>query len=495
MGEDKGARFFQTAFEIARRYKILNPERMRADYGKLLFMLQDSRLPEVQELTEMPCIIPIKTVHTFLAARGERALALLRDPLVETATATVVAGGRPRWDIDRDIKAKEAAQEKLARKYAFGVAPRARREPRNTWYRWYVWEEEERERERAEEEEAEGRAAAAAVAAGSKAGAFIPRLTHDEIKHCLYSIGDANTFLQENVEPVRSMMRLLRAHFNTGAMAAAGGAGGGASLAIQTGRSGARLTHSHNEQYSYCYQSLTLWEAILKDFYQYWMLAEEDFLDVAVHPYRLRDTGQGLNRMQSCPRVARAMQNVLGGVMRGLGGGDRWIGSSVVHLGDTNVPNSFVFLDKYTQVSRILSPLVLVVEGIPVQLKEHPDLEVYVRQCWGSPEGLIRAILGDFFRSGFDGSGANDYFSAGSCIDGRLTSAWDWCSKIDRKGEFWGLLGRGVLCSRILHCTQSLSLTPSFSLHTHTRTQLTTFSILFFVSPPFSFLFSLCPRL
>ena len=36
-------------------------------------------------------------------------------------------------------------------------------------------------------------------------------------------------------------------------------------------------------------------------------------------------------------------------------------------------------------------------------------------------------------RSAFDGSGADDFFSAGSCIDGRLTSAWEWCSKIDKK--------------------------------------------------------------
>lgn len=35
--------------------------------------------------------------------------------------------------------------------------------------------------------------------------------------------------------------------------------------------------------------------------------------------------------------------------------------------------------------------------------------------------------------SAFDGSGADDFFSAGSCIDGRLTSAWEWCSKIDKK--------------------------------------------------------------
>lgn len=33
--------------------------------------------------------------------------------------------------------------------------------------------------------------------------------------------------------------------------------------------------------------------------------------------------------------------------------------------------------------------------------------------------------LDDFFTHGFDGSGGDNYFDAGSCIDGRLTSAWN----------------------------------------------------------------------
>ena len=77
------------------------------------------------------------------------------------------------------------------------------------------------------------------------------------------------------------------------------------------------------------------------------MLAEEDFLDSGVRPYVLRDTGQGLNRVQAAPRVARAMASVLHACQTQCGG---WVGSSVVHLGDHNVPNAFVFLDKYTQV-------------------------------------------------------------------------------------------------------------------------------------------------
>ncbi|CAN0559457.1 unnamed protein product, partial [Laminaria digitata] len=30
----------------------------------------------------------------------------------------------------------------------------------------------------------------------------------------------------------------------------------------------------------------------------------------------------------------------------------------------------------------------------------------------------------------FDGSGGDNNYDAGSCVDGRLTSAWNWCSKV-----------------------------------------------------------------
>jgi hypothetical protein len=45
------------------------------------------------------------------------------------------------------------------------------------------------------------------------------------------------------------------------------------SLAIVAGRHGARLTHSHNRQYNYVLQSLTLWREILHDFFKLWYLA------------------------------------------------------------------------------------------------------------------------------------------------------------------------------------------------------------------------------
>merc|ERR1711862_413384 len=59
--------FFQTVLEIGRRYKILNPERMRDSYGKLMYFLQDSRKPDVRELMEFDSVVRVRTVYDTLS--------------------------------------------------------------------------------------------------------------------------------------------------------------------------------------------------------------------------------------------------------------------------------------------------------------------------------------------------------------------------------------------------------------------------------------------
>ena len=83
--------------------------------------------------------------------------------------------------------------------------------------------------------------------------------------------------------------------------------------------------------------------------FRLWCLAEEDLLSSDANAgYDLKDTGQGYHRVQQCPKTFYAMQDILHKTQRRVG---NWVGSSVIHLGDHNVPNALMFIDKYTQVS------------------------------------------------------------------------------------------------------------------------------------------------
>ena len=166
------------------------------------------------------------------------------------------------------------------------------------------------------------------------------------------------------------------------------------SLAISNGDGGARLTHSHARQYAFVFQSLSLWREIANDMFRLWYvtravthvvacrhvaslhavaclqclhvpsyavsvtrryrcdryLAEDDLLRKD-NRYEQRDTGQGLQRVQTAARTARAMQQLLHATQTKCG---EWVGSSLVHLGDSNVPNALMFIDKYSQIEHIL---------------------------------------------------------------------------------------------------------------------------------------------
>merc|ERR1719474_34339 len=164
-------------------------------------------------------------------------------------------------------------------------------------------------------------------------------------------------------------------------------------LSIAYGRGGARLSHSHKAHYHYVLQSLMLWREILHDMFMLWCLAEDDLLEQG-NRYGLRETGQGANRIQSCPRIGKAMRGVLRRVQRDAGG---WVGSSVVHLGDHNVPNALVFIDKYNQVPRILNPIVITLKNLPRLCREKPQINNFVNTNYGNIETCCKVILTDFF--------------------------------------------------------------------------------------------------
>jgi len=401
------AAFFQTVLEIGRRYKILNPERMRDSYGKLMYFLQDSRKPEVRELMEFDSVTRVRTVYDVLS-RSARGLEMLEDPQLRTATMEIMPEGKSRMQIQREIKAKEAAIKHLSKTYCSVARRRKHHYGGFGGYSLGLLRSSYADSDSEEDQ---------------KAG---EELTEDLVEQCIYSLGDHSTYLRFNREPCDRLIGFLKEYFdpvNPGPPEY--------SLAIEEGVDGARLSHPHQRQYTFVLQSMTLWREVLDNMFQLWDLAEQDLLDEE-HAYTLTDTGQGLQRVQKSPRSVAAMQKILAKVQRKVGG---WIGSSTVHLGDHNVPNALMFIDKYIQVPRFLGPLVLTLDKL-VQLSQSTDgMKGYI-DSFGGVKALQKLILADFFRHAFDGSGADNFFDAGSCIDGRLTSAWNWCSSIERKPYF-----------------------------------------------------------
>lgn len=362
------AKWFQDVFEIGRRYKIMNPERMRDTYGKLCYMVMDSRLPQIEEHMEFHLFRPILTVETFLEIRGENSsMNLFNDKLVLYATSHISPVGKSRSQINRLIKQKESAIETLASKYS------------NKFY------------------------------------------TKDDIRQVLYSIGDYNAFINMNRRPVMRMLERLEV-FRQPEIA------NKYSIGIQYGRDGARLTHDHHRQWHYVQQSLTIWSIIQREMIRLWYIADSDLFDGS--SYRLASTGHGLNRIKACPNTYKEMHKILSECRSKT---DVWIGSSVVHLGDDAVPNALFFLDKYTQVPNILIPFDQALLKINELVKSDSYLLEYINKEYGSVDDFKLTILQDVFAHMFDGSGADNFYMSGSCIDGRLTSAWNHCNEISKK--------------------------------------------------------------
>jgi hypothetical protein len=71
-------------------------------------------------------------------------------------------------------------------------------------------------------------------------------------------------------------------------------------------------------------------------------------------------------------------------------------------------------------VPQILNPVVLVIDEMP-KLYRDPKLAAYINATYGSCEGAQKAILTDFCRHAFDGSGADvsrDWGGGTVCVSG-----------------------------------------------------------------------------
>ncbi|KAG7361427.1 DUF2009 domain containing protein [Nitzschia inconspicua] len=394
---------FQTMFEVGRRNKVLNPNQMRTTYGKLMYMLQDSQSPTVAKSIGFSLHKDMVLVAPYLAEHG--AADILHDNRLIAAT---------KYIRDRDGMTGERLDRKIVEQ---AVAEKCR----------LAQELVEEYAERTQ-------------------------LTADDVQRCIDSISDAIAYVEANVAPVEQMLDYLEENFHPsgpregfslelrgskGFSSSSFGNYGryGLSAFGTSGSEGPTLSHSHSTQYVFVWQSLRLWAKVMRNMHKLWICADDDLLSTNAS-YNLCNTGQGLNRVQQCPKVRKIMGSLLHATQQEAG--QAWVGLSVVHLGDRDVPNALVFIDKYTQIPRFLAPIVSFIHSIP-ELCRDERIHEYICDVFGSKERLKLEILTDYFKHGFDGSGDD----GGSCIDGRLTSSWNWTSRIAKKKYYPALMMSG----------------------------------------------------
>ncbi|KAF7457696.1 putative adenylosuccinate lyase [Cryptosporidium felis] len=418
-------RFFQTIFEIARRYKMLNPEMMRDTYGKLVFLLMDAQKESIRELLQFKCYKPVLTVYEFLKSKNR--LDILSDPLLSIATRNIEQEDDIS-SLNAKLTRKRLAIKELLRRYSSRDYEQNSKKSASRGFYGLFMLGRSTPTPGPELNNQSGIITSTGNLESFERTQDEKEITVEELETCIYSLNDHDVFLYYNKRPIDKMIEYLTTFFSPNKEQSKE-----FSLSlISDPNSTARLSHDHSRQYYYVLQSLTMWREVIFNMIRLWRLAEEDLLD-GNNGYRLGDTGQGIHRIQPAPRLYRAMCEIISRVQHQVG---NWVGSSVIHLGDRTVPNALVFIDKYLQVPKILTPIVLCIEKIDKLSGSSPHLKVFIENSFGGVVNLKKQILVDFFKYGFDGGGADNFFDAGSCIDGRLTSAWNWCSNIEKKPYF-----------------------------------------------------------
>ena len=178
-------------------------------------------------------------------------------------------------------------------------------------------------------------------------------LSQEQVRQCIYSIGDNHAFLRTNRDPCERMIMYLKEHFHPLQQRDTK-----FSLAIRSGRNGARLsqairirfTESHimaGDPARFVAECVSINYAndciCFADMFRLWSLTEQDLLAENIS-YQLQDTGQGLNRVQAAPKTLRMMHTILHRAQQSVGS---WVGSSAIHMGDHNVPNALMFIGTF----------------------------------------------------------------------------------------------------------------------------------------------------
>lgn len=415
------AAFFQKIFEIGRRNKVLNPSKMRDTYGKLMHLLQDAQSASVAQSLGFSLYKELLMVGPFLEERGLGDL--LHDERLVGATVCIhdrdeMTGRKfTRDEVQKRVHLKKCLKEEIIKEYA--------------------------------DKYCESNENITGSNGDSSQNGTLP-VTADDIRCCIDSICDAIAVVESNLAPVQRMLRLLEENFDpsqpekgfslqlsssNGARSSYNGGYSRFGFSAFGGGGGAKLTHSHPTQYTFVWQSLKLWCEVQKNMHRLWVCADDDLLSTT-HGYQLWNTGQGLNRVQSCPKVGKVMRGLLSATQQAAG--SAWVGLSVIHLGDRDVPNALVFIDKYTQIPRFLKPIADFIDEIH-ELCKDKHIKEFIESQFGNERNLKMTVLADYFKHGFDGSGDD----GGSCIDGRLTSSWNWTSQVAKKSYYHVLMLSG----------------------------------------------------
>ena len=110
------AAFYQTIFEIGRRHKIRNPDKMRSTYGKLVAIAQDSNHPTIRSALGFSLVSPILTVRQDI--QRNNCLGILEEPLLEFITASFDIYAEQADKLRTTaLKLRNAATDELVDKY------------------------------------------------------------------------------------------------------------------------------------------------------------------------------------------------------------------------------------------------------------------------------------------------------------------------------------------------------------------------------------------